>query len=451
MIWLGIAGFTGLIAVLLLWGAVRARRGTTAPVEGSTAVFKDQLAELARDRAEGRLSPAEAAAAELEVQRRLLAAADAAPLSLAPGGTPWALLVPVLLVIALGAPLLYLQIGAPTLPDRPAGARQNQNGLAGEQAQIQAQIQAHIADLRARLRREPGNVELWVELSERLSGIDAYGEAVAALDKAVALAPDRLELRSTLGEAQVMAAEGTVNAEAKKTFAAVLARDPKDPRARFYTGLGQAQEGELKAALASWVALVKDGPADAGWQPMVRARIADVATTLKIDLASLDLPAPAAEAPPPPRTPTLSPEDLAKVREMVAGLAARLKDQPEDVAGWMRLGRSYSVLGDATAAQEAYRQAAQHAPQDWQVLWSYARTLFEPGRGGEPPAEFVDLARRILALKPDHPESLWFVAHDAKTHGDMVKARDLLSQLLRQIPPETPLHAAVQQEIETLR
>ena len=42
---------------------------------------------------------------------------------------------------------------------------------------------------------------------------------------------------------------------------------------------------------------------------------------------------------------------------MVSRLAARLKDEPDDVEGWLRLIRSYVVLGRADAAAEAARSA----------------------------------------------------------------------------------------------
>ena len=42
---------------------------------------------------------------------------------------------------------------------------------------------------------------------------------------------------------------------------------------------------------------------------------------------------------------------------MVAGLAARLKANPDDAAGWQRLIRAYAVLGDKDKARAALSDA----------------------------------------------------------------------------------------------
>ena len=47
------------------------------------------------------------------------------------------------------------------------------------------------------------------------------------------------------------------------------------------------------------------------------------------------------------------------IRSMVARLAARLKEQPGDAAGWRRLARAYSVLGEPEKAAEAEARAKQ--------------------------------------------------------------------------------------------
>ena len=48
---------------------------------------------------------------------------------------------------------------------------------------------------------------------------------------------------------------------------------------------------------------------------------------------------------------------MAFIRSMVSGLAERLEDEPDDLDGWLRLGRAYIVLGDTEAALQAYQSA----------------------------------------------------------------------------------------------
>jgi cytochrome c-type biogenesis protein CcmH len=52
------------------------------------------------------------------------------------------------------------------------------------------------------------------------------------------------------------------------------------------------------------------------------------------------------------------------IEGMVGKLAARLEQQPDDVEGWARLGRSYMVLKEPAKAREAYARALQLKPGD---------------------------------------------------------------------------------------
>ena len=49
---------------------------------------------------------------------------------------------------------------------------------------------------------------------------------------------------------------------------------------------------------------------------------------------------------------------------MVGKLAARLENEPDDVEGWTRLGRSYMVLNQPDKAREAYAHALKLKPDD---------------------------------------------------------------------------------------
>ena len=73
-LWFAFALMTAAAIFAVLWPL--GRRGS--PTGGSDlAVYRDQLDEIARDRAQSRIGEAEAEAAKIEVSRRLIAAADA--------------------------------------------------------------------------------------------------------------------------------------------------------------------------------------------------------------------------------------------------------------------------------------------------------------------------------------------------------------------------------------
>ena len=57
---------------------------------------------------------------------------------------------------------------------------------------------------------------------------------------------------------------------------------------------------------------------------------------------------------------------------MVGNLAARLEQQPDDVDGWARLGRSYMVLDEPQKARDAYAHAVKLKPDDAALQQAYA-------------------------------------------------------------------------------
>jgi cytochrome c-type biogenesis protein CcmH len=95
--------------------------------------------------------------------------------------------------------------------------------------------------------------------------------------------------------------------------------------------------------MADWVALIKSAPPDAPWLADMRDFVGRVAAERGVDL-SAELGAPA-----PPSG------QAAMIRGMVDQLAARLKAQPRDADGWIRLMRSRMVLGEPAAASAALR------------------------------------------------------------------------------------------------
>ena len=74
-LWFGVALMTAAAVWAVLWPL--ARRGSDLGGGSDVAVYRDQLAEIERDRAAGLIAENEAAGAQVEVSRRLIAAADA--------------------------------------------------------------------------------------------------------------------------------------------------------------------------------------------------------------------------------------------------------------------------------------------------------------------------------------------------------------------------------------
>lgn len=148
----------------------------------------------------------------------------------------------------------------------------------------------------------------------------------------------------------------------------------------------------------------------------------------------------------------MAPDDrLAMIQGMVDGLAARLADNPDDLTGWRRLGRSYLVLNRRSDAVDAYRHAAELAPDDVEVLLDYAHALFPAGTSERdmPPA-FLEVIDTVRRLEPGNAEGLFFGGMIAVRRGDTAQARALWSQLVEMLPGDSPVKAAVQRRLDAL-
>jgi cytochrome c-type biogenesis protein CcmH len=218
--------------------------------------------------------------------------------------------------IASGA---YLLLGHPELAARSFAAP-GADGVPGL-----------IAALSRRMRDKPRDVMGWTLLGRGYLSLNDPSQAAIAFRNAAALAPQagKPELLSAYGEALTLSA-GSVTPEAEAAFVAALAGKPKDRAARFYLGQAYADRNQPTRALALWQSLLAEAPPNAAWRGELIARMAMLQ-----------------------RQGGTAPD----IGAMVAGLAARLRTNPDDPDGWQRLIRAYSVLGEKDRALSALADA----------------------------------------------------------------------------------------------
>lgn len=189
------------------------------------------------------------------------------------------------------------------------------------------------------------------------------GEAAAAYRKAAAIEPGNAENWSSLGEA-LQVPSATLVPEAESAFRKAIEIDPRDPRARYFLAVQKDLAGDHKGAVESWLALLRDTPPGAPWEADLRRTIEQTAAKHRIELAGR-MPTAGTTGTATAGIPGPTPEQLASaaslppaqqaamVEQMVARLEARLKSNPKDEEGWIRLMRSRMALGDSKAAQAA--------------------------------------------------------------------------------------------------
>jgi len=470
LIFWAVAGVLLLAIVLAVLTPLIRRRVRQSDRAGhGLAVLRDQLAEIDRDLTAGRLDAEQAAAARLEVERRILALAgdgDDEPAAERPRASKaLRLSAAVLIIILMPAATLgiYLMQGSPGLPDFPLADRAAERARMAEVEQREQGLREMASSLTERLSREPGDLQGWMLLGRTRLMLNQPREAATAFGEAAQLPAADGEVWSSYGEAITMANDGLITVDARSAFIRANQMMPGEPRSRFYLGLAERQEGDVEDALDWWLPLEADTPPDAPWRSVLSTRIEEAAAAAEIDLDDRRAAALSdSEArQPAPRGPTaeqmeaaqdMAPEDrVAMIESMVEGLAARLEEDPSDVQGWQRLGRSYQVLGESEKSAEAYRQAATRAPDNLEAQLDYAHALFPPGTAErDMPQAFIDTIDRIRRLDPAHPEGLFFGGLIAARRGADAEARDLWSRLLDSLPADSPVRGAVERRIEAL-
>ena len=418
--------------------------------EFDRAVYRDQLRELERDAARGLIEPGEAASARLEIERRLLAAdAAEAPVPRRDTGSP-VLAVALALVLPAAAALIYLGIGAPGVPDEPYAARQQERARVAESDH--GDLEKTVATLEQRLKADPGNAEEWLLLARSDAALSLWQKSDAAYRQALRLTQDRPDVAAGYGEMLVMAADGIVTPDAQHAFDTAIAKDPGNAEARYYLALGEAQAGRAATAIAAWQKLASEQPADSPLRAELQTRIAQSAREAGIAAPALAPPAPGPSAAQMQEAARMTPEQRQQmIRGMVEKLAAELQAEPDNVEGWLRLGRAYGVLGEPDKAADAYEHAAKLRPQDATILLAEAEALLPDRKIETPmPERAVRLLQRVETLDPKQPAALWYLGLAAAQQRNFAEA-SLYWQRLLALLPEGDQHQAVAAALEAIK
>jgi len=354
--------------------------------ESEITIYRDQLAELESDVARGLLSESEAEASRIEVQRRLLRAADTETKA-STAGQPMRL-VALALVAVLGSATIgiYSYLGAPGLKDLPLKTRLAQSALQMQNRPDQATGEARfgtappeaeqnhlelLAQLREILTSGKGNAQgfkLYIQQNLNLGRYkDAY-EAQGAYLNLLGGSATAIDF-SDLAEYMIFAAGGFVSPEAEEVLIKALEVDPGNPRARYFSGLMALQNGRPDFTFRLWSVLQREGHPESYWMQDINTRLPFAAQQAGMRYEP-PLPGPTSEQI--ENAEQMSPEDRqAMINSMVAGLAERLAEDGGPVQDWMRLIRAYGVQGrvaEADAAWKAAQQAYADDPVSLQLL-----------------------------------------------------------------------------------
>ncbi len=362
MFWI-ILGILSVIAILTL--IMPLWRANQTPVEWQSealAVYADQLDEVQSEAQRGLIPANDAQAAIVEIKRRMLAAnrdEKSAGKPAPQGGRG------VLVVAALATPMLatalYFTIGSPGTPSIPFAERQEERASAAEVTELTTR-------LLNRLTTDPdgGATEGWDLLAQAYMRMGQYEDAANAFGAIADRSDVTSSTLSQYAEALIASENGIVTPKASRIIDRAHDLNPDNPAAVYYKAVALDQSGDGATAYDLLVARLNSADSFAPWMEVFVGQantIGEKSGRPRVDLASF-APMMQQDAPGPSAADMAAASDLSEedrsafIRSMVARLASRLETEPDDLDGWMRLGRAYGVLGENDNARAAYLRAS---------------------------------------------------------------------------------------------
>jgi cytochrome c-type biogenesis protein CcmH len=375
MIWLIFALLTAGVILLV----TRSLRRAPASADASEIeVYKQQLAELDREEERGTLGKDEVLETRAEISRRLLRAGRQSISSPSEKVKVSKAAIPAIVVAALlsvGTIGVYSYYGKPGLSDQPLEAR-----LSAPFDQQTLDVQ--VANMERRLRENPADVSGWTAVASIYFKSALFDKAAEAYQRAIDAGGEDEDRLLGLAESLTFANDGAISEQAAQALHAALKINPNSLRGRFWSGLLAEQDGKPAEAETIYRAMLSGEI-----HPVLRNIVSERLTALT---AGGKRGPETANAGPQVAGDPLDGEQGKMIRGMVERLAERLKENKDDLEGWLKLIRSYAVLKETDKAQEATATARQQFASDAKALeqidaLAQGLGLGSPGaNGGQP-------------------------------------------------------------------
>lgn len=135
---------------------------------------------------------------------------------------------------------------------------------------------------------------------------------------------------------------------------------------------------------------------------------------------------------------------------MVAKLARRLEKEPDDLDGWLMLGRSQTALGQYPLAVRAYQRADRlEGGRNAEAVLGIAEALMLQA-DGKMDDRSARLFERALELDPAWGKAQFFAALAAQRRGDLPLAVARFESMLAAQPPED-VRRIIEEQIAVLK
>ena len=414
----------------------------------NASIYRDQLQTLERDLAHGTISAADHETTKDELQLRLLDDTDAptatSPIPTATFWTPRRTAATIALLLPLGAAGFYAWLGEPAAIDPVASQKMDND-----------KIEKMVSDLAARLQANPDNPKGWAMLARSYKAMGRLQEAVDAYAKAGAIVDTNPDLLADYADLLAARAGGSLDGKPLVLINKALALDPQHPMSLMMSGVAAYRQNDFSGAVAKWEKLLlvlEPGSPDA---QQVETDITDakakagMPTSAKTTKPQAMTGADAGKLPPVDAA-AAGPMTPEKINQMIDRLAERLKANPQDLEGWVRLARAYKVQKRLPEAEQAYAKAGKLVDRSPDLLTQYADVLAmraDNNLEGRP----LVLVKKALALDPKHPTALMMAGLAAFKRASYAEAVTHWEKVLTVLQPGSSDAVQVAAEIADAR
>lgn len=139
------------------------------------------------------------------------------------------------------------------------------------------------------------------------------------------------------------------------------------------------------------------------------------------------------------------------MEQAVAGLAAKLKNNPDDIEGWMLLGRAYKSTQRFAEAREALKNAYERDKDNPDVQVEYAEALALATESHRLDGEPRHLLEQALVTTPTHERALWLLGIADFQEQRWTDAIAHWQKLEAVLPPDSKVLESVREQIAQAR
>ncbi|SDW37024.1 c-type cytochrome biogenesis protein CcmI [Thiocapsa roseopersicina] len=257
--WILTAGLMGLALFFVALPLLQPEKATEAPEQDelNLTVFKQRLQELDADLAGGFLEQDQYAAARRDLERDLLRDIPgelAASERRGASGGRWMAIV-LAVAVPTAAVLVYNEVGHREIIKRIEGVAlsgETQQPLVGPDGEELPPLEVLVERLAERLAEDPNNVDGWLMIGRTYFTMRRPEQALEAVSRAYALAPERPDVMLAYAEALAANSNNSLEGEPAALIEQVLKADPDNVSARWLSGMLYYQRGQFTAAATAW-------------------------------------------------------------------------------------------------------------------------------------------------------------------------------------------------------